>query len=335
MWNFTMINGVHFALNMLRKKPSPHLFSTPCDNMNLLDDITCVQFQHRNRKTHRGHIVVMHGLNTLGGHDPRCIQLASQIANMGFQTYLPHIPTIADHRIDYDATSQCQKLLKQFQNDITEPFGIFAPSYLGSIVLDALARSDDLQQVIAVCTLGSFFDVNAFLDFVVESPLVDLYAVTVLLKNMIRQNQLWHDNFEIIFKQIFENIQKDAPLFHDMNLRCLSDDEINLLNGLVDPKHFYQLYHSKHLHFTPPDIQIPKNLENITAQISIVHGLDDNVIPSTHAQQLAKHLVNCKKYLAITPVITHGDYNIGLSDIPSIITLMRAFGKFFTACSIH
>ena len=77
-------------------------------------------------------------------------------------------------------------------------------------------------------------------------------------------------------------------------------------------------------------LDLSKHAHKITCPVTIIHGKDDNVIPSSESELLYSLLKNknSKVHLEVSNLLDHGDMKVGLKIFSEIASLAKAFNYF-------
>ena len=77
------------------------------------------------------------------------------------------------------------------------------------------------------------------------------------------------------------------------------------------------------------------NARSVSTSVTLIHGIADSVVPAEQSRILYETLLHHKIQgrLVVTPLISHGDSQLSLSQTPALVDLVRGFAHFFEAAS--
>ena len=82
-------------------------------------------------------------------------------------------------------------------------------------------------------------------------------------------------------------------------------------------------------------LDIVHRVQGLSANVFLLHGASDNVIPCAQSERLFQELKGLKKKaeLVVTPFISHGDTRFRLSQVPDIAKIVQGFASYFRSVS--
>ena len=135
----------------------------------------------------RGTILIVHGMNSMAGQDPRILALCQIMLQLGFIAIVPSFPSIAGY---YIAAHQCDDIQAVIGYVIDQPswcpFGrlsIFSASFSCGLSIRAAALSQHAQRINGVLSIGVFYDGEQALRDLLKSSCEDTYAHLIAIRN--------------------------------------------------------------------------------------------------------------------------------------------------------
>jgi esterase/lipase len=285
-------------------------------------------------------LIFIHGMTPRGQRDERMIHLSRILAGLGLIVVVPRLQEVADLYIKVDSTRRIAEIIKIVAGDKTlcptGRVGMLAPSFSGTLALSTAGRDDVAHLLSSLCTIGPAADMLNCLDFFMGRPDADPYGYMIIFKNFLHfsvggrkklaqamgiaaeDDGMHRKDQERLLPDFLETMsKKDRELFDDL----LNSRETRLEHwAAIRPKL------AKHLEgFIPLEV-----LANVRSPLTLVHGIDDNVIAPDQSELL---YTECQKLgkrakLIITPLISHGDHSVRLSMIKDAYDLAGGFGHF-------
>lgn len=291
-------------------------------------------------------ILVFPGFSVHGYQDPRILRVASAFARQGIKVIVPQISDLENFKIHPFTLNVFASIIKQVYNDPElnpnhTPIGIFAPSYSGGIALLAAARFMVAPCVSSVCLLGPFNNFKRMVHFATREQLTDNYAKLILLKNFLPHTNHHDDEVvKLLNAAILDNgFNRMNPIAFEL-LRNASSEQKDLFLKLMYDQNFSRNLIIKALHEIDQTeswstlFNIEPLLPNIHFTVHLIHGKDDQVIPSSESVELDQLLrsasISCS--LNLTSLITHGDMYFGQHLIQETANLSCSFGSFIEDC---
>lgn len=288
-------------------------------------------------------IIVLPGLSVYGYQDPRINNLARSFASLGFTTVVPMIPELEELRIDPITISRISDLiLKIYEDSIlnpsAKPIGLFAPSYSGGVALLAAGKSRLSHCVSAMMLLGSFYNFRSMIPVLMMASSKDPYALLILVRNLLPSTPWYSDELDqILLTAILDNgFKRRVPesylklskasarvreLFHKITADPVFRTElISLALETIDEKQNWK-----------ERFNLSDKISHIKAPITLIHGREDPVIPSSESVHLFQSLKDHNKVasLLITDLLDHGEPRWSVSSLKEIHHLSQTFAGFF------
>ncbi len=287
----------------------------------------------------RGTVMVVHGMSPLGIQDPRLHGLCHAMAAAGYQAVAPELAAIAAQKIRGQEIGIVSRVVREIYKDPDLCPGdrpaLFAPSFSGAIIMAAAARRDTAHMVSAILTVGAPGEIDNTLRFLLGRQDIDDFGRLVCIRNFIHLTVGPNPNLRrALDAAIVDNWYKKETLpgvlasipVRDRRLfeRLQTDNAFRLSHAnRILPK-IKHLVHVMNIMNHVPDIQAP---------VTLVHGIDDNVIPPEESMHVYERLqkFGVPSRLVVTPLITHGDTQISPALIKPVLEFASAV-KFFFDC---
>lgn len=297
--------------------------------------------------SYAGTLVVIHGMSPKGKQDERITILCHALADVGFRVIAPEIESIKQLNICPTQIENIADILYEIaHDDLVTPsgkIGVLAPSFSGAMCLAAASLPHVQDKVSAICAIGAYTEVESVMSYLLNNHCADPYGRFIVLKKIVplvcqdvgiyqgaleaaiqdNLNEVGFDEFSNAFNRYLSTLseperQKIRRLFHDAGYRQelfqssqpLLSDELKALD-------------------------IVKRIDGLSANVFLLHGAQDSVIPSGQSRRLYDELKTLKKQveLVITPFISHGDTQFKLSQLPDIARIVRGFAGYFRSVS--
>ncbi|WP_039948346.1 alpha/beta hydrolase [Leptospira fainei] len=288
----------------------------------------------------KGTILAVNGLAYLGNKDPRFAAVCQAACAVGYTVISPLLKEVTEFRIEKETIHTIQDMIVNVSSDpVYCPQGklsYIAPSFSGSMGLIAASNPKISNRIESILTIGAYCDVTSTLDYLMTSPDGDEYGRMILLYNFIKYGI--GDNKEV--EKAIKACVLDGSYGREMLelpgiLESIKSINRKIFEELRDNPTYRQEVWRKILDNAGKkasflkDLQVKDKLESISCPISIVHGLEDKVVPPAEAVIMAEALSSKRVKLVLTPLISHGDVGISLKTIPAIFDLINGFAFFF------
>ncbi|TGL63354.1 alpha/beta hydrolase [Leptospira sarikeiensis] len=288
-----------------------------------------------------GTILAANGLAYLGNKDPRFAVVCQSAAAVGYTVISPLLVEVTQFRILKETIEKIKEMIlwissnKEYCPD--GKLSYLAPSFSGSMGLIAASDPEIGKKISSILTIGAYCDVESTLDYVMTSEEGDEYGRMILLYNFVKY-ALRSDDQELEFAlkacvmdgsfsrdnlELPTVLEKIRPENKEVFLKLREDKDFragiwrDILKNAGKESSFLT------------ELQVKDKLHLLDCHVSIVHGLGDNVVPAKEAVTLKDHLPIKKSKLVLTPLISHGDVGISLTQLPAIYDLVQGFAFFF------
>jgi pimeloyl-ACP methyl ester carboxylesterase len=307
-----------------------------------------IQVDHYEPNTqYTGTVVVIHGMSPKGKQDPRVSSLCFALSKVGYRVIAPDIDSIKQLIICPSQIDTIANILYEISNNASltpsGKIGVLAPSFSGAMCLAAAALPDIKDRVKAVCAIGAFTEVDSVMSYLLNNGSADPYGRFIVLKKIVplvcpehglfqgaldaaiqdNLNEIAFDEFTNAYNRYLSSLiesdrQKIRRLFHDAVYReqLFASSKIVLCEELKA-------------------LDIVHRIEGLSANIFLLHGLADSVIPCQQSERLYQELkgLNKKAELVITPFLSHGDTQFRLSQLPDLARVVQGFASYFRSIS--
>jgi hypothetical protein len=339
------LKGLHFLSGFL-KTPSHNLFSIREEFFPTKIEDKSLRVKILHPKDKLGEklpgVIVLHGMNKMGIEDPRILNLAYIITNMGYTTILPEVTEVTELKIvpeTLDSVSiTLETIVERSDMFLDERLGFFSVSFCGGMGMISITNPEISKKIKAIATIGSYSNFETTIPHVLENFELDNYGTCIFFYNYISYFEKNSENLKIYFYEAaMDNGLKrigssaKAPAI----LKKLSKKEETLLNGIENEKEFrkslfedFQKKSKSLMEYLSPINYV----EKIFSSVSLVHGKGDIVIPEKETIELASRLNQFNKpfEMEITKLLSHGDTLPIWKQIPGVPGLASTFGYFFS-----
>lgn len=341
-FNYRLL-GLRLLLDSQLSRNPPHELretTLPIDEGLPTDIYLPPEARRRKNGKHQKAMIFIHGMAPRGHRDERIISLSRILAGLGLIVVVPRLQEVADLYIQVESTRRIAEIIKIVAGDKTlcpaGRVGMLAPSFSGTLALTTAGRDDVTHLLSSLCTIGPAAEMLSSLDFFMGRPDADPYAYMIIFKNFlhfsVRNRQKVIEAMGLAAEDDGMHRADHERLLPDF-LKTLSKKDRELFDELLTNretrlKHWEAIRPklAKHLEGSMP-LQL---LPNVQAALTLVHGIDDNVIAPDQSELL---YTECQKLgkrakLILTPLISHGDHSVRLSMIKDAYELAGGFGHF-------
>ncbi len=279
----------------------------------------------------RAAIVLQHGAARAGKDDPRLVLLAEQLARAHFAVMVPEMPgakslqvssddiPVLRHAVDY---LRSRRILKP-----RRAIGIGGFSIAAGLAIQAAMQPELRKQIAFVMAVGGYYDLPQSLD----------YMTTGYFMFDGEQHQLQPNEYgKWVF--VLSNVDKINDAQQRELLRRIATQKITQSSpnssGLVsqltgEARHIYRYIENRVPQRSvqlrqqlPASLQAEimqldlanKNLSLFTAQLLLVHGIKDNIIPYSQSIALQRAIPATQSQLFLLKNWTHVDPHDGAFD---------------------
>ncbi|MBI3395186.1 MAG: hypothetical protein HY042_05080, partial [Spirochaetia bacterium] len=279
-----------------------------------------------------------------GYRDPRMNNVCRALAGVGYTAVAPSYADIKNLLVTSETVDEIADSIVRIAGnaDLTPmgKMGLFSASFTAGPCLIAAASDQAAHLVSSVCTIGTVGAVDSTVGFLLgHTGDIDDYGTMIMFYNFIRdsigaqKSRRLEKAFEIA---TYDNgLRREVPLLPDY-LKTLTKQERSIFAGIRDSRevrlsHFAKIRTSRHFKTLEKNLAVDKRVRGMQAAVTLIHGIDDNVVPPSESEHLHKTFgtLGVRSKLTLTPLISHGDASIGPSMIKEIYELATAFAFFF------
>ncbi|MCF8254686.1 MAG: hypothetical protein K9H61_09455 [Bacteroidia bacterium] len=290
----------------------------------------------------KGLIITFTGFAMSGFRDKRMAVVNNAFRKMGYRVITPKIQTIDSLLIHPKGIEEVKEVIQSILADpILNPNkfrpAIFAPSFTAGIAALAIAEMP-ANTVSSLCLLGSFSDFESTIQFALTNEKnVDDYGMHILMKNFLKYELGDNTELEDLVQTALEDngLKRAKPLLPDL-LAKTKPQTVELYKKL----RYDTAYRSEVIMraWTKiPDfatwkdrLDLSIHARKITCPVAIIHGKDDNVIPSNQSVLLHSLITenNQNVHLELSNLLDHGDLKLSFEIFKDIANLAKAFNYF-------
>ena len=289
----------------------------------------------------KGLILSLSGFSMSGYEDKRIAVVNNAFAKLGYRVITPKIPTIDALLIHPSGIDEVQELITHIAADeVLNPHkfspAVFAPSFTAGIAALAIAEMPE-NSISSLCLIGSFCDFESTIQFALTNEKnVDDYGMHILMKNFLKHEVGHHPRLEEIIQTALEDngLKRQVPMLPSL-LAQTDAETLDLYKKLRHDTEFRREVIMRAWTKIPDfaiwknRLDLSKHANKITCPISIIHGKEDNVIPSSESVWLhALMKDNTKTHLEVSNLLDHGDLKVGFKIFSEIAHLAKAFHYF-------
>jgi hypothetical protein len=342
-----MIYSIPFFRQLLRQ----HISGVHTEHISITGtekNISALWLTCENNTTSRGTIFLVNGFSVYGNEDPRIIHLAKAICHMGFHAIIPSFPDINALRINPGVINEMADCIQHIAlNDSLCKKGkltIIAPSYSAGLALKACSDNRCADKLSSILLIGTYFTIEDCLHFLMHDPTADDYGRNILLRNFLPYSTFHRQELmPLIDMAISDNgFKKRIPGLPVLLKRSHPDVLAEWMRMQHDPAYRLKILHDARKGFSNHDqwlasFDLASVLHSINSPVFLLHGKNDNVVPSNQSSLLHKALGKLGKqsYLCISPLIDHGDLQKSPSTLLHTGNLILFFNHFFRTASVN
>ena len=290
----------------------------------------------------KGLIISLTGFSMSGYQDKRIAVVNNAFTKMGYRVITPKINTIDTLLIHPSGIDEIKELIQKITNDqLLNPNkfcpAVFAPSFTAGIATLSIAEMPE-NSVSSLCLIGSFCDFETTIEFALTNEKnADDYGMHILMKNFIKYEVGNNPELEALIQTALEDngLKRQVPLLPNLlaqtdlatvemykNLRYNTEYRRDMIMAAWTKIPDFTSYKNR--------LDLSKHAHKITCPITLIHGKDDVVIPSSESVLLNSLIKNQnpKVHLALSNLLDHGDIKVGFDIFSEITKLAKAFNFF-------
>ncbi|WP_290653368.1 hypothetical protein [Aquisalimonas sp.] len=278
----------------------------------------------------RGTLVLIHGFTEHGRRDPRMVEFATSMARSGFVVVAPDVQGPKTFAVSLDDARDIGDTLRYLiteAEDRTEPpIGLMAFSFAAGPTLIAAKDSAVAKDIGFVIAVGGYYDIQDAISYVTTG--VDPISGREAAVPEPRQEGKW-----VVLLSQLDRIDndEDRELLREIAELRLQDPWRSVEDAAAqlgeEGRPVYELITntdpervSAHIQALPEQIReelvgldlAQRDLSQLHAELILVHGTDDDVIPIGHSEQLKKALGEEQAQLFPAAGLHHVDVSPGL-----------------------
>lgn len=287
-------------------------------------------------------ILIYPGFSVYGFKDKRIKRLAKAMAQLGFHVFIISLDEVEHLKINAnnleDIVQNILYISSQKKFSKNNKVGILAPSFSAGMVLNACADSRIQDKVSAVCSIGTFANIESSLEFIMKKQDVDDYGRNVLLHNILNLDSPPNLELQTLVKVAIEDNGFKRPIPLSTNLsKSLSNENFTFWEHYSKDEAFrIQFLHDalkqfKELTIWKEKLNVIDNICACKMKLFFLHGKDDNVISANESQQLhqLRRKNNLPSKLFISQILDHGDTSFGFNKIFDVLKMASFFSQYF------
>lgn len=299
----------------------------------ILNKRKCYVFEPK--KSLKGIILVVHGMTVRGIDDPRIWKQCEIFRQLNYKVYLPLYPEIQKLNIKKISIKKISQDIMTIYKENQIPIKIFTMSFSGGLSIIASSNPDVQDKIDSLFVIGTYANIKTTFDFFFKQENIDQYGYFIILKNY----------FDIIQKKNNNQLKKafylaaidNALLTNNLSKYFASKKNLKktfikyVSNQEFKNKIAKQIQNSKKVNSLAKELEVLEKIKNIKAKISLIHGKNDNVIPSSESYLIMQE---CKKNnipvkLCITSILDHGNIKPNLGLLIEFYKLILTLNFFF------
>jgi len=267
-------------------------------------------------------MVVVHGVHRLGIDEPRLKAFARDIAASGIVVFTPQLNDIADYRITTESIDVIGESAQMLGSRVkSNKVGLFGLSFAGGLCLLAAADERYANNIAYVVAVGAHDDLSRVSRFFVTNEIATPDGT------LIRREAHEYGTLIIVYEHPdYFFSAKDAPIAKEvMRLEMAEQpDAARTLAKRMTPAGLSKmrlLLEDRRSELNPellsvlesrrdemPQVSPTGRLQSLRANVLLLHGTDDAVIPAVETLWLARSVpADRLKRVLITPLLSHVD----------------------------
>jgi pimeloyl-ACP methyl ester carboxylesterase len=268
-------------------------------------------------------LVLVHGIHQLGMNEPRSRSFARALASVGVLVLAPEIPELTDYRVELstvNAISGCAAYLARVTGRTAT--GVAGISFAGGLALIAAADPKLQKSIGFVVAVGAHHDLTRLVHYyageTVKGPdgqpydtPPHPYGARVLIYSYL--DELFTDRDRPIARETLRTYLHDEHKRAKSRADQLSEEGKKLMLRILDHDDEETVHrilmslledHRDRLQSVSPR----GKLANLKAQVLLIHGADDPVVPATETPWLAREIPShLLRQSLVTPIMRHAE----------------------------
>lgn len=276
-------------------------------------------------------LILLHGAAPTGKDDPRLVNLAAILARARFVVLLPDLVRLRKLQLRASATQEIADAIRYM---VSSPsltpngtVGIAAISVAAGPAIRAALKPEARERVRFILAIGGYYDLLTTLTFSTTGYFLDegrwrwqepneLGKWVFVLSNI---EELTNRTDREIFEAIADRKRRNEPIEIEGFVSRLSPEGLAIHRFITntDPEQATTLFAQ-----LPPKVKYEVralspskgDLSQMQAQVILVHGLDDPIVPYTESIQLARALGPHQSKLVLIKGLVHAHLKPSLLD---------------------
>jgi pimeloyl-ACP methyl ester carboxylesterase len=278
----------------------------------------------------RGALILVHGFTEEGRRDPRLMEFATTLSRVGFTVLVPELAGLRDFSISTREVESIADAIRYATDEL--PAGesgtaVAAISFAVGPALIASMQEDTADRVRFVISVGGYYDLTDMLRYVttgedrggagLEAPPPQQEGRWAVLLSQLHWLDDEHDR--TLLKTIARRQLEDRPAPAEPEAHRLGSQgqAVYELVTNEDPERVEALINE----LPPPLVEefealdlSARNLGKLQAQLVLIHGPDDRVIPVSHSRRLQDALPESQARLFEAEGLEHVEVSPGWRD---------------------
>ena len=296
----------------------------------------------------RAGIVLVPGVAARGRRDARVVALANTLARLDFTVLVPDMPGLRHYRMRAD---DVREVADSFAWLATRPglappghIGIGGFSYAAGPVLLAALQADIRDQVHFVLAVGGYYSLENIVTYLTTDQYRIVEAGGMETEGMVRMSphpyakaSFIRSNMDLLERPVDRGFFRDYALYITGN--SIDEDEPVPSSLAPDARAFYELLINRRPARVPyllDRLSSPVRTElegldpaahdfsGLVAEVILLHGRGDNLIPYTESIALAGALPGEQVQLFIIDGLAHVNFRPEAHDVPQLLGAMNA-----------
>jgi len=298
---------------------------------------------YRPTKKLRGTILIVHGMNSMAGQDPRVLLLCQIMLQLGFIAIVPSFPSIASYHI---AAHQCEDIQAVIDYVVDHPswcpFGrlsIFSASFSGGISIRAAALSRHAKRINGVLSIGVFYDGELAMHDLLKPRCEDIYAHLIAVRNTYLMTGV---DDPALDEALIAAIEQSSDFNQDPHhltryWQTIPESEVIRLKPMIEQMLSHQ-FHIPESVIDQADLpQMQRNfdflkfLDTVTFKVFVIQDQEDKILLPKHTYHLSDYVQqhNLHHSMIVTPLLSHANVQVSLSNLHALWDVVNTVRQFF------
>lgn len=335
--------SLKFLLSMVRQREIQGDFTADQREQLLFHGQTIPIDIYRPKKKVRGTILIVHGMNSMAGQDPRILLLCHIMLQLGFIAIVPSFPSIAGYHI---AAHQCDDIQAVINYVVEQqalcPYGclsIFSASFSGGLSVRAAALSVHAHRINGVLSIGVFYDGEEALKDLLSPRCEDTYAHLIALRNvylMAGVDDVILDEALIVAIEQVSDFNQDPDRL-EKYWQKLPQREVKRVKPMIEQMMAHQFEMPEAIVAQADLPQMRRNfdflkfLDTVAFKVFVVQDQEDKIMLPKHTHHLIRYVQQhgLKHRMIVTPLLSHANIQVSLTNLHALWDAVNTVGQFF------